>query len=87
MDVDEHVSDSVEEAMAITAKEASRELAGLIDRVNLDRTEIEIASKHGSAVLISKDEYDALVETNYLLGSPENARRLMSALHERSNAP
>lgn len=66
--------------MAITTSEARRDLAGLIERVNLDHTEIEIVSKHGSAVLMSKDDYDALVETSYLLSSPANARRLTSAL-------
>lgn len=66
--------------MAIAAAEARRNLVRLIERVNLDRTEIEIVSKRGSAVLMSKDEYDALVETSYLLSSPENARRLASSL-------
>lgn len=66
--------------MAITTAEARRKLGRLIERVNLDRTEIEIVSKRGSAVLMSKDEYDALVETSYLLCSPANAQRLMSAL-------
>lgn len=66
--------------MAITTGEARRDLVRLIERVNLDRTEIEIVSKRGSAVLMSKDEFDALVETSYLLRSPRNAQRLMSAL-------
>jgi antitoxin YefM len=66
--------------MAITATEARRSLARLIERVNLDRAEVEITSKNRSAVLMSKDEYDALLETSYLLSSPANARRLMSAL-------
>jgi antitoxin YefM len=66
--------------MAITTTEARRDLARLIERVNLDRTEVEIVSKRGSAVLMSKDEYDSLVETSYLLRSPRNAHRLMSAL-------
>jgi antitoxin YefM len=66
--------------MAITASKARRDLVRLIERVNLDRTELEIVSKRGSAVLMSKDEYDALVETSYLLSSPANAHRLMSAL-------
>lgn len=66
--------------MAITASEARRDLFGLIERVNLDHTEVEIISKRGSAVLMSKDEYDALVETSYLLRSPKNAIRLLSAL-------
>lgn len=67
---------------AITTTEARRELFGLIERVNQDHTEVEILSKHGSAVLMSKDEYDALVETSYLLRSPENARRLLSSLEQ-----
>ena len=66
--------------MAITTSEARRDLFGLIERVNLDHTEVEITSKRGSAILMSKTEYDSLIETNYLLRSPENARRLMSAL-------
>lgn len=68
--------------MAITASEARSDLFGLIERVNLDQTEIEITSKRGSAVLMSKDEYDSLVETTYLLRSPKNARRLMSAIDQ-----
>ena len=66
--------------MAMSTSEARRKLVRLIERVNLERTEIEIVSKRGSAVLISKDEFDARVETSYLLGSPANAHRLMSAL-------
>lgn len=66
--------------MAITTSEARRDLFGLIERVNLDHTEVEITSKRGSAVLMSKAEYDALVETTYLLRSPENARRLLRAM-------
>lgn len=67
--------------MAITTSEARRDLFGLIERVNLDQTEVEITSKRGSAVLMSKDEYDALVETSYLLRSPANAQRLLSSLN------
>jgi antitoxin YefM len=66
--------------MALTASEARRDLFGLIERVNQDRTEVEITSKRGSAVLMSKDEYDALVETSYLLRSPKNAERLLNSM-------
>lgn len=66
--------------MAITVSEARRDLFGLIERVNLDQTEVEIMSKRGSAVLMSKDEYDSLIETSYLLRSPKNAQRILSAL-------
>ncbi|WP_233265491.1 type II toxin-antitoxin system Phd/YefM family antitoxin [Leifsonia sp. AG29] len=49
-------------------------------RVNLDQTEVEITSKRASAVLISKNEYDSLLETDHLLRSPKNARRLIDAI-------
>lgn len=66
--------------MAIKTTEARRDLFGLIERVNLDHSEIEITSKRGSAILMSKAKYDSVLETSYLLRSPENARRLLSAL-------
>ncbi|PVE94736.1 MULTISPECIES: type II toxin-antitoxin system prevent-host-death family antitoxin [unclassified Microbacterium] len=66
--------------MAITTSEARRDLFGLIERVNLDHSEVEITSRRGSAVLMSKAEYDSLIETTHLLRSPANANRLLSAL-------
>lgn len=66
--------------MAVTAGEARRDLVRLIERVNLDGTTAEIVSKSGSAVLMSKPEYDALMGTSHLLHSAKNADRLMSAL-------
>ena len=68
--------------MAITASEARRELFTLIERVNQDRSEIEITSKRGSAVLMLRAEYDALQETAYLLRSPGNAKRLLRSLEQ-----
>ncbi|MGC9156137.1 MAG: type II toxin-antitoxin system Phd/YefM family antitoxin [Ferrimicrobium sp.] len=65
--------------MAISASEARRGLFPLIERVNDDRTAIEITSKHGNAVLMSADEYDGWQETAYLFRSPANARRLLDA--------
>ncbi|EST29443.1 hypothetical protein N566_22015 [Streptomycetaceae bacterium MP113-05] len=66
--------------MSISASEARKNLFPLIEKVNDDRAAIEITSRHGSAVLVAKDEWDALEETAYLLRSPENARRLLAAL-------
>lgn len=65
--------------MAITASEARRVLFPLIEKVNNDRTSIEITSKRGNAVLMSADEYAAWQETAYLFRSPANARRLLDA--------
>lgn len=68
-----------EPAMAITASEARRTLFPLIEQVNDDRMPVEITSKHGNAVLISAEEFDAWQETAHLFRSPANARRLLDA--------
>lgn len=68
--------------MSITASEARKNLFPLIQQVNDDRVPVEITSKRGDAVLISKAEYDALEETAHLLRSPANARHLMESMAE-----
>jgi antitoxin YefM len=68
--------------MAITASEARKNLFPLIEQVNADRTPVEITSRRGDAVLISRDEFDALQETAHLLRSPRNARRLLESLDQ-----
>lgn len=68
--------------MAITASEARRSLFPLIEAVNNDRTPVEITSRRGNAVLMAKDDYDALEETAHLLRSPANARRLLEGLRQ-----
>jgi antitoxin YefM len=65
---------------AITASDARRNLFGLIQQVNDDHSPVEVVSKHGNAVLISKDDYDAMTETAYLLRNAKGAQRLLSAL-------
>lgn len=71
--------------MAITASEARKNLFPLIEQVNEDRTPVEITSRRGDAVLISRDEFDALQETAHLLRSPRNARRLLESLDQAVN--
>ena len=66
--------------MAITASEARKNLFPLIEKVNDDRTPIEITSRRGDAVLISRADYEALEETAHLLRSPANARHLLESL-------
>lgn len=67
---------------AITASEARKRLFPLIEQVNEDHVSVEIVSKKGNAVLVSKDDYDAMVETAYLLASPANARRLLDSMEQ-----
>jgi antitoxin YefM len=69
-----------EVGMSITASEARKNLFPLIEQVNDDRTPVEITSRRGDAVLISKADYDALEETAHLLRSPANARRMIEGL-------
>jgi antitoxin YefM len=66
--------------MSITASEARRNLFPLIQKVNDDRQPVEITSKGGDAVLMSRADYDALNETALLLRTPANARRLLESL-------
>ena len=68
--------------MAITASEARKNLFPLIEQVNDDHSAVEITSKRGSAVLMSRADYDALQETAYLLRAPANARRLIESLNQ-----
>jgi antitoxin YefM len=69
-----------ETAVAITASEARKHLFPLIEQVNDDRQPVEITSKRGDAVLMSRADYDALQATAYLLRVPANARRLLESL-------
>ena len=66
--------------MAITASEARKNLFPLIEQVNDDRTPVEITSRRGDAVLVSRQDYEALEEIAHLLRSPANARRLIESL-------
>lgn len=68
--------------VAITASEARKTLFPLIEQVNDDHLPVEITSKRGDAVLMSKADYDALTETAYLLRVPANARRLLASLEQ-----
>lgn len=74
---------------AITYTAARENLASTIDRVCNDRDPVIITRKRNqSVVMISLEDYEALEETAYLLRSPSNAKRLVSALEslEKGNA-
>lgn len=68
--------------MAVTASEARKNLFPLIEKVNADRTPVEITSRRGDAVLISRADFDALEETAHLLRVPANARHLLESLQQ-----
>ena len=64
-----------------TYTNARKNLASLLDRVTKDR-EVVIIQRRGSedVAMIAADELTSLTETAYLLRSPQNAERLLSAL-------
>ncbi|MEO8298580.1 MAG: type II toxin-antitoxin system prevent-host-death family antitoxin [Burkholderiales bacterium] len=65
---------------AITYSAARANLATTMDRV-CDNHEALIITRNGeqSVVMLSLEDFQALEETAYLLRSPANARRLLSA--------
>ena len=65
----------------ITYTDARASLKDVMDRVIRDRVEVVVTRKNREAVvMISLDEYNAILETLHLQKSPENARRLQSAI-------
>lgn len=66
--------------MSVTASEARKNLFPLIEQVNNDRRPVEITSKRGDAVLMSRADYEALEETAFLLRVPANAQHLLESL-------
>jgi antitoxin YefM len=66
---------------AITYTAAREELASTMDRVCRDRSPVIITrNRNQSVVMLSLADYEQLEETAYLLRSPANARRLLSAI-------
>lgn len=67
----------------ITYSHARANLAKTIASVVDDRAPVAISRQKGEPViLIPLTEYDALMETDYLLRSPANARRLDQSLKQ-----
>lgn len=65
---------------AISATEARRTLFPLLARVVEDHEPVEIVGKAGNAVLISKADYDAMVETEYLTADAANRAHLEASV-------
>lgn len=58
-----------------------KQVATLLDRITKDR-EVVIIRRHGGedVAMIAAGELTSLIETVYLLRSPQNAKRIFSAL-------
>ncbi|WP_159943949.1 MULTISPECIES: type II toxin-antitoxin system Phd/YefM family antitoxin [unclassified Nocardiopsis] len=63
--------------------ESRANYAATLDSVVNDREEVVITrAGHEPVVMMALSEYETLKETAYLLRSPENARRLVTAIEE-----
>ena len=68
---------------AITYTTARERLADTISKVCENHDPVVITKRRDTAVvMISLEDYEALVETSYLLKSPRNARRLLESIHQ-----
>jgi antitoxin YefM len=66
---------------AISYTAARENLAATMDKVCDDHAPIVITrNREQAVVMMSLADYEALEETAYLLKSPKNARRIMSAI-------
>jgi antitoxin YefM len=67
----------------LSYSEARARLARTMDKVNEDHAPVIITRRRGkSAVLMSLDDFNSYVETDYLLSSPKNAARLVKAVRQ-----
>lgn len=61
----------------MTYSDVRKNLKGVMDKVVADRSEAIITRRNGEAVvMVSLSEWNSIVETEYLLSNPANARRL-----------
>ncbi|MBT2274332.1 type II toxin-antitoxin system Phd/YefM family antitoxin [Rhodococcus qingshengii] len=65
----------------MTYSESRARYAETLNAVTDDREEVVITrAGHEPVVMVALDDYESLKETAYLLRSPENARRLLTAI-------
>lgn len=65
----------------ISSSDARKNLKSVMDKVVEDRSEAIITRRNGEAVvMVSLSEWNSILETEHLLRSPENARRLRESI-------
>ena len=68
---------------AVTYSEARQGLKNYMDTACNNHEPVLITRrKNESVVMISLEDYESLIESEYLLSSPANAERLMQSLQE-----
>lgn len=65
----------------LSYSDARKNLKSVMDKVVEDRSEAIITRRNGEAVvMVSLSEWNSILETEHLLASPENARRLREGI-------
>jgi len=65
----------------LTVTEARAKLYQLINKASSDHVPIVITGKHGNAVLVSEEDWNALQETLYLLNIPGMRESILEGLN------
>jgi prevent-host-death family protein len=65
-----------------TTSQARQKFFKLVDETNTSHIPICIVGKKHQSVLISKEDYDAMVETMYLMSVPGMAESLIASRNE-----
>ncbi|MDK7284328.1 type II toxin-antitoxin system Phd/YefM family antitoxin [Staphylococcus pettenkoferi] len=68
-----------------TYSNARRNFRELINQVNDNSESVTITTNNKNAVLLSEEDYNAIMETLYLQQSPANARHLAQSISEYEN--
>lgn len=67
----------------LSYSEARKNLKSVMDKVVADHSEAIITRRNGEAVvMVSLSEWNSIRETEYLLSTPENAKRLRSGIEQ-----
>lgn len=67
----------------MTYSDARKNLKSVMDKVVSDCSEVIVTRRNGEAVvMVSLSEWNSIIETEHLLSSPENAKRLRESIAE-----
>lgn len=68
---------------AISYSEARQELKSVMDSVCHNHEPVIVTRKRGeNVVILSYDDYESLMETEFLLSSPANAKHLLESIEQ-----